>query len=151
MTIALSDPVVTALGAGVAPSPISILVVDDHALMRSALASLLNAEPDLVVIGQAGDGREALDEVRRFAPDVVLMDVTMPRMNGSEATRAICRAHPRVQIIAVSVAVRAERGQDIFSAGATDYVCKADSPAVLLEAIRRCRRLAPKAAVTSSD
>ncbi len=146
MTIAMSDPVVTALGAGVAPSPISILVVDDHALMRSALASLLNAEPDLVVIGQAGDGREALEEVRRFTPDVVLMDVTMPGMNGIEATRAIRRAHPRVQIIAVSVAGRAERGQDIFSAGATDYVCKADPLAVLLEAIRRCRRLASSSA-----
>jgi DNA-binding NarL/FixJ family response regulator len=116
-----------------------LLVVDDHHLFRSALVSLLRAH-DADVIGEASDGREALALVEDLHPDVVLMDLTMPRMGGLEATRLIAAAHPEVKVVILTVS---EAEEDLFEAirsGAHGYLVKstpADDFFMLLDSLER--------------
>jgi DNA-binding NarL/FixJ family response regulator len=102
---------------------VRVLLVDDHALFRAGIASLLGAW-GLEVVGEAGDGLEALEQVRRLHPDLVLMDITMPRCNGLEATRLIKAEMPEVRIVMVTVS---EDDDDLFEAiksGAEGYLLK---------------------------
>ena len=82
------------MNAGKSRQPISVLLVDDHAILREGVHALLAREPDILVVGEAGDGQEALEQVPELQPDVVIMDIVMPRMNGLEATRLLKERHP---------------------------------------------------------
>ena len=125
--------------------PLRLLIVDDHAMMRQGLSMLLEDEPGIDIVGQAADGLEALELVERLSPDIVLMDYSMPRMDGLEATRRIHRDWPRIRIIGLSMYHEADRGQAMMNAGAAAYVTKTAGREALLGAIHdgRGRDAAP--------
>jgi DNA-binding NarL/FixJ family response regulator len=79
--------------------PLRILIVDDHPLVRKGLLALLSSMPDLVVVGEAANGKEAITQARELQPDIILMDLDMPELNGIEATRQITQANPRTGIL----------------------------------------------------
>ena len=91
------------MNAGKSRRQVKVLLVDDHAILRQGVHALLAREPDLLVVGEAGDGEEALAAVARLKPDVVIMDIVMPRMNGLEATRLIKERHPDTRVLILSV------------------------------------------------
>jgi len=103
---------------------IGVLLVDDHAIMREGLRSLLERQPEIEVIADTGDGRKALELVRELLPDVVIMDVTMPGLNGIEATRRITGEFPQVRVIALSIHSKRRYVADMLSAGAAGYILK---------------------------
>jgi CheY-like chemotaxis protein len=116
-----------------------VLLVDDHKAVRQAFAFALKNELDIEVIGEAGSGQAALDRVRQLLPDIVLMDINMPGMNGIEATRRLRAEFPHIQVIGLSMYESEEQGAAMRDAGARAYVSKSDSYDVLLAAIRACR------------
>jgi len=105
--------------------------------VREGLRLLLGHEPDMRVAGEAVDGQEVVALAASLDPDVILMDVSMPKVNGVDATRAICRDHPAISVIGLSMFDDAERAEAMRDAGAVDYVSKSGSPHQLLSAIRR--------------
>jgi PAS domain S-box-containing protein len=113
-----------------------VLVVDDHALVRRGFVTLLAGAPDLEVVGEAADGKMAIDLTREMAPDVILMDISMPVMNGIEATRAIHAEFPAARVIGLSALDAAEQSDAMRAAGAVACVNKSDSAEALLAAIR---------------
>ena len=117
-------------------SRIRLLVADDHKIVREGLVSLLNEQQDIDVIGEAGNGREAVALASRLHPDVIIMDISMPLMNGDEATRQIKKLMPEIHIIALSMFEEEEMLQKMFRAGAESYVLKTAPSAQLLAAIR---------------
>jgi len=117
-------------------TPIRVLLADDHAVMREGLAGLLGEEPDIEVVGEAPDGKEAVRLATALLPDVVLMDVSMPGLDGVEATRAIRKDHPDIRVIGLSTYEEAERAQTMRDAGADCYLTKSGPAALLLAAIR---------------
>jgi len=119
---------------------IRVLVADDHTILRKGLCSLLEGKPDIEVVGEAEDGREAVEKVEALLPDVVLMDITMPRLNGLEATRQIKRLFPRVKIVALTMYTNEEYIQQFLQAGASGYVVKQAAPAELISAIQAVYR-----------
>ncbi len=127
---------------------IRVLVADDHTIVRKGLCSLLEGKPDIEVVGEAEDGREAVEKVEALLPDVVLMDITMPRLNGLEATRQIKRLFPQVKIVALTMYTNEEYIQQFLQAGASGYVVKQAAPAELISAIQAVYRgdsfLSPK-------
>jgi DNA-binding NarL/FixJ family response regulator len=112
------------------------MLVDDHKVMREGVAILLNEQPDIEVIGQAGNGREAVSMARRLQPDVIIMDVAMPIMGGEEATRKIKTHLPQTRIIGLSLSEEAAVAHKMKRAGAERYISKADPSETLLAAIR---------------
>jgi two-component system nitrate/nitrite response regulator NarL len=117
-----------------------ILLVDDHILFRKGLAQLLNSQPDFLVIGEAADGLEALEKARTLMPDLILMDVDMPRCDGREATRLIKAELPYVVIVILTVS---DDEQDLFAAiknGAQGYLLKKIDPTDLFEQLRGLAR-----------
>jgi len=129
---------VQALHAGANGRTIGVLVVDDHSLARKALVTMLAQEPDLEIVGEAGDGKVAVEMTRALRPDVVLMDISLPVLDGIAATRAIHTACPDVRVIGLSMFDHAEQVQSILAAGAAGYVSKTEAPDMLLKAIRCC-------------
>ncbi len=119
---------------------IRVLLVDDHHIVRQGLAGLLEEEPDLEVLGQADDGQSALDLARELRPDVVVMDICMPGMNGIEATRRLAAEMPGLPVIGLSMHQQADMAQAMRDAGAVDYVTKGGPGEDLIAAIRRCAR-----------
>ena len=119
---------------------IRVLVADDHALVREGLARLLGAESDIEVVGEASNGQAAVDMAAELLPDVILMDMSMPELNGVESTRAILHSFPNIAIIGLSMFEEEERGQAMRNAGAVDYLSKGGPVAGLLAAIRNCGR-----------
>lgn len=115
---------------------IHVLVADDHSLMRDGLTALLRGEPDMVVVGQAADGLEAVEQARRFVPDVVLMDQSMPGMTGTEATRIITSELPGVKVIGLSMHRSDEMADSMLAAGAIAYFTKGEHQQALLDGIR---------------
>jgi PAS domain S-box-containing protein len=113
-----------------------ILLVDDHSMVRRALAMSLRDAPDLEVVGEASDGLEAIGEMERLRPDVVLMDFAMPRLDGLEATRRIKACWPGVSIIGLSMYDEADRGEAMIEAGAGAYLSKTGDIDALLRTIR---------------
>jgi CheY-like chemotaxis protein len=116
-----------------------VLLVDDHPVMRQGLALLLAEEPDLTVVGEADNGKDAIDLVGRLRPDVVVMDVSMPVMDGIEATQVIKREWPEVRVVGLSMFDEADLCRDMLEAGADAYLPKAGPSQDLLAAIR-CRQ-----------
>ena len=117
--------------------PIEVILADDHQVLRDSLADVLANDPDLVVVGQAEDGREALHLCRQLKPDVVVMDINMPELNGIEATRQITLDMPDVQIIILSMYATKEHIYQAFQAGARGYLLKETSVQELVEAIKK--------------
>ncbi len=115
---------------------IRVLVADDHTIVREGVRILLEAQPDIEVVGEAADGQEALARVRELQPDIVLIDIAMPNLNGMEATRAIKRDYPQIQIIALTMYESDEYFFQILNAGASGYILKKAASADLLAAIR---------------
>lgn len=112
-----------------------ILLVDDHQIFREALRGLLEQKPGLMVVGEAGDGEEAIALARQLAPDIVCMDIGMPGSNGITATRALRDACPGAKVIALSTHADHVYVMDMMAAGASAYVTKADGGKELLRAI----------------
>ena len=115
---------------------IRILIVDDHRIIREGLRSLLGAEPDLEVVGQAKNGREAIRLARDLSPEVVLLDVSMPDMNGMEATTQILEDLPHVKVIALSMHKDEHFVAGMLLAGASGYLLKDCSVEELAGAVR---------------
>lgn len=132
------------------PAPIRVMLVDDHAVVRSGLSAFLLAYDDLELVGEAADGIEAVATCERVHPDVVLMDMVMPRMDGATATRAIRERFPDVQVIALTSFKEDNLVQDALRAGAIAYLLKNVSSDELARAIRAAHvghaTLAPEAA-----
>ncbi len=104
--------------------PIRVLLVDDHKILRAGLRRLLESEPDLKIVGEAEDGRTAVNLVGDFAPDVVLMDISMHDMNGIEATRQIVDRRPATKVIVLSMHSGQKLVADVLKAGASGYLLK---------------------------
>ena len=115
---------------------IDVLLVDDHALLREGLRTLVDAAPDLRVVGCAGDGQTALELVGAAEPQVVVMDLSMPIMDGVTATRRIMAEHPGVQVLVLTSFSDGERVLDALDAGAAGYILKDAEPTELIAAIR---------------
>jgi DNA-binding NarL/FixJ family response regulator len=115
---------------------IRVLVVDDHPVLREGIAAILAAEPGMVLVGEAGDGREAIEQFRLHRPDVVLMDLQMPVMNGTDAIRAIRSESPRARIIVLTTFSGDVLATRAFRAGASGYLLKNMLRKELLETIR---------------
>jgi DNA-binding NarL/FixJ family response regulator len=115
---------------------IRVLVVDDHAILREGIRSLLENQPNVCIVGEAADGQEALEKVAITQPDLVLMDIAMPQMDGLEATKRIKAAYPEVQILVLSQHDNREFILPLLEAGAAGYVLKRSGSRELLAAIR---------------
>lgn len=116
---------------------IRVLIADDHALIREGLRQLLELQPDIEVVGEAVDGIEALEKCRVLKPDVLLLDVAMPRMAGTEAVKLIRDAVPDTEVVMLSMYEKEAYAHRAFQAGARGYVLKAAPSTYLLAAIRR--------------
>lgn len=114
----------------------TILLADDHHLVRAGLAGLLDSADDLQVVGQAADGRQAVELAAELAPDVVLMDLSMPVMDGVEATRQLLTADPAAKIVVLTSFSDQPRVADALAAGAVGYLLKDCEPRDLLAAVR---------------
>ncbi len=115
---------------------ITVLIVDDHAIVRSGVRAYLETQPDLQVVGEAGSGAEAVRVAGEQVPDVVLMDLLMPEMDGVEATRRICRVSPRTQVVVLTSYHDDEHVFPAIKAGARSYLLKDVGPQELAEAVR---------------
>ena len=128
---------------------IRLLLVDDHTVVRQGLNMVLSLEPDLDVVGEAGNGREAVEQVEKLNPQVVLMDLLMPVMDGVSAIRAIKQGYPEIEVVALTSVLEDRLVIDAVEAGAAGYLLKESGPAELVEAIRAAAkgevRLHPKA------
>ena len=120
--------------------PITILIVDDHALVRQGIRAFMETQPDLEVIGEAEDGKQAVSLAAQAIPDVVLMDLLMPGMDGVEATRRIKHESPRTQVVILTSYHEDEHIFPAIRAGALSYVLKDVSPAVLGDVVRKAAR-----------
>ena len=121
----------------ISTDPITVMIVDDHEMVRRGACSYLEAQPDISVVAQAGSGEEAVRLAQEHIPDVVLMDLVMPGMDGVEATRKVKNASPRTQIIILTSFHQDEYIFPALQAGAISYLLKDVKAAELLEAIRR--------------
>ena len=115
---------------------IRVLLAEDHTIVRKGLRSLLDGEAGIEVIGEAEDGREAVEKVGQLLPDVVLMDITMPSLNGLEATRQIKKRFPEVKVVILTMHANEEYIFQILRAGASGYLVKQAAPTELLSAIQ---------------
>lgn len=122
---------------------IRILCADDHAVVREGLRALIETEPGMVLVGEAGDGREAVEKARALNPDVVLLDLVMPSMSGIEAIGEIKRAVPSARILVLTSFAEDDKVFPAIKAGAHGYLLKDTSPQELLRAIRDVDRGQP--------
>lgn len=112
-----------------------VLIVDDDHLMRAGLVELLTGEPEIEIIGQASTGREAIERARRLAPDVVLMDVRMPDLDGIGATRELSRAAPRARVLILTTFEQDDYVFGALRAGASGFLLKRTRPEELIAAV----------------
>jgi NarL family two-component system response regulator LiaR len=116
--------------------PIRVMVVDEHGMVRKGIVMFLKNNPDMEIVAEAQNGREAVELCEKLAPDVILMDLQMPEMDGITATRIIHKQYPRIQIIVLTSFPDRDKVQDALSAGAISYLLKNVSGEDLAEAIR---------------
>ena len=119
---------------------IRVLIVDDHAVLRAGLRTLLNLQPDIEVAGEAAEGLEALERVKRLEPDVVLMDITLPGMEGLEVTKKLKKTHPNVKVLILTMHEDRRYLYSALKAGASGYVVKRAADTELTDAIRAAHR-----------
>jgi len=117
-----------------------ILVADDHALMRRGVRGMLDTQHGWTVVGEAGTGREAVEQAKRLKPDVAVLDVTMPELDGIEATRQIREAAPETKILILTMHESRQMVRRLLEAGASGYVLKSDFPRSLVKAVRTVSR-----------
>jgi two-component system, NarL family, response regulator NreC len=131
-------PASTANGASAAraASKIRVLLADDHTILRAGVRMMLNAQPDIEVVGEASDGRHAIAEAQRLLPDVILMDITMPDLNGIEATRQVKRLLPEIKVLVLTMHENEEYLFQVLRAGASGYMLKEAADTELISAIR---------------
>lgn len=114
---------------------IRILLADDHTILRAGLKMMLNAQPDMEVVGEAQDGRQAIQEAQRLQPDIILMDITMPDMNGIEATKQIKKVLPDVKVLVLTMHEHDEYIFQALRAGASGYMLKEAADTELISAL----------------
>lgn len=119
---------------------IRILLADDHAVVRQGFKMILGSQPDFEIVGEAGNGNEALAMAESLGPDVVVMDVAMPELNGIEATRRLATSSPRTRVLALSMHKDSVYVREILRAGARGYLLKDAIDRDLLEAVRAIAR-----------
>jgi DNA-binding NarL/FixJ family response regulator len=117
-----------------------ILVADDHALMRRGICGTLEIQHGWTVVGEAGTGREAVEQAKRLKPDVAVLDVTMPELDGIEATRQLREAAPDTKILILTMHESRQMVRRLLEAGASGYVLKSDFPRSLVRAVRSVSR-----------
>jgi DNA-binding NarL/FixJ family response regulator len=115
---------------------IDILLVDDHHLVRNAIKSMLESQDDFNIIGEASNGKEAVDALKKLNPKIILMDLNMPELNGIEATKLIKEAKPEIAVIMLTVSDTEISLSETLKAGATGYLLKDSTPEKLYSAIR---------------
>ncbi len=115
-----------------------VLLVDDHLLVRQGIKEMIARQSDMEVVGEAANGHQAIEMAHQYQPDVIVMDMSMPGMNGIEATREIAHERPEIRIIGLSMYDQIEYGEAMLAAGAVDYVTKDGPLEDLMTAIRRC-------------
>jgi DNA-binding NarL/FixJ family response regulator len=121
-------------------TPLRVFLADDHAIFRDGLRALLQRHEGVEVVGEAGDGHEALAGIERTRPDVVVMDIAMPHLNGLEVTRRVRKTMPRTRVLVLSMYEDAEFVHEILDAGASGYVLKGAAAKELLDALQVVRR-----------
>jgi len=121
-------------------TPLRVFLADDHAIFRDGLRALLQRHPGVEVVGEAGDGHEAVTEIERTRPDVVVMDIAMPYLNGLEVTRRVRKRLPRTRILVLSMYEDADFVNQILAAGASGYVLKGSASKELLDALAVIRK-----------
>ncbi len=119
---------------------IRVMLIDDHEMVRLGLKSYLNLQPDVEVVAEAGDGEEGLIKALKVKPDVVVMDLVMPKMNGVEATLALLKEWPQAQIVILTSYLDNEKIYPVLEAGARGYMLKTSSADEILSAIRKVAR-----------
>jgi DNA-binding NarL/FixJ family response regulator len=119
---------------------IRVLLVEDHAVVREGLRSLLNTEDDIEVVGEAWNGRKAVEVIKRILPDVVVMDIAMPLLNGVESTRQILKLAPATRVLILSAHNEDEYVEWVMAAGAAGYLVKQSAASMLVKAIREAHR-----------
>jgi NarL family two-component system response regulator LiaR len=121
-------------------SPIRVLVVDDHRIVREGIRSLMEEVEDIEVVGEASNGLESIDLVESLVPDVVLMDLVMPQMDGLEATRQITENHPDIRVLVLTSFITDDKVFPAIKAGAMGYLLKDTGSSELIDAIRKVHR-----------
>jgi DNA-binding NarL/FixJ family response regulator len=124
-------------------SPIRVLICDDHAIVRKGISALLATKRDLKVIGEAGDGAEAVMQAEKLKPDVILMDLIMPRLDGIEATRQITSRYPNMHVLVLTSFAADDKVFPAIKAGALGYLLKDSNPDTLVQAIHQVARGEP--------
>ncbi|MFM7553786.1 MAG: response regulator transcription factor, partial [Verrucomicrobiota bacterium] len=117
------------------PKKIRILLADDHSLVRQGFRRILEGQSDMTVVGEASNGRVAVEMASKLLPDVLVMDVTMPELNGIEATRQVLRQLPRTRVVALSMQKDGVYVREMLRAGATGYLLKECTEADLVSAV----------------
>lgn len=123
-----------------APTRIQVLLADDHPIVREGIRAVLAGEPELEVVGEAADGLEVIELARRLAPNVVLMDINMPRMNGLEATVALLKSQPGLRVLVLTMHRNKEYLLEVIRCGAHGYILKDAAPVQLITAIKNVAR-----------
>ena len=119
---------------------IRVLLADDHAMVRKGFRLILEAQPDMAIVGEAGNGRETIEQAENTRPDVIVMDVAMPELNGIEATRRLSTSAPRTRILALSMHKDSVYVREILKAGARGYLLKDSIDSDLVNAVRAVAR-----------
>lgn len=119
---------------------IRVLIADDHQVVREGLSAILRTKEDIEVVGEVKDGTEAVEQARRLKPDVILMDISMPRMNGVEATRQIRREQPEIGVVVLTMYDDENYIYDLVKAGATGYLLKDSDSSQIVKAIKTVAR-----------
>ncbi len=121
--------------------PVRILIADDHSIVRRGLRTLLEAQPGWQICGEASNGREAIGKTRELKPDVAIVDISMPELNGLEATRRIVKVAPRVQVLILTMHDSPEIIERVLASGARGYVLKSDAERDVVAAVEAlCER-----------
>jgi len=120
-------------------NPLRIVIVDDHAVVRRGVRALLESQPGWEVAGEAVTGREAVDLAKRLYPDIVVMDLSLPELNGLDAARQILKDSPRTEVLVLTMHHSEELVRNVLQAGARGYVLKSDADASLIAAVQNLR------------
>src|ERR1044072_5714495 len=120
-----------------------IVIADDHEVMRRGMRSIIESQPGWKVAGEAANGRQAIEMVRALQPDVIVMDISMPELNGLDATREILTETPGSEILILTLHDSEQLAEDVLKAGARGYVLKSDAATDLVRAVDRLRQHAP--------
>src|SRR5688572_22017408 len=124
-------------------STLRIVIVDDHSVVRRGVRALLESQPGWEVVAEAETGREAVEVVTRLQPDIVIIDLSLPELNGLDATRQIVKESPRTQVLMLTMHHSEELVRDVLQAGARGYVLKSDADASLISAVDSLRQHKP--------